>query len=301
MPGDTTVHSPECRQSSVWFTGFAPYVTLEGVGATTEQVVDVALIDGAADRSHPALAGHWSGGEDLVEGDGDPFLDPDVLASPELRREPGNAHATAIASILASAGPEVRIALYRALGEDCQGDPLMLAAAIELAADRGARIIVLPLGAQAGTQEVREAIRGAIERDVMVVAAAGNRSGPRLDFPARERDVLAVAALDAGDGVAPFASYGSAVALSDRGEDVAVAMPGGEQALAQGSSFAAARTAAAAAVVRAELPDASLGAVRLLLERTAAPVDEPRRSIAKRLGAGRTDAAAAMVEIVGGI
>jgi hypothetical protein len=296
---------PDGLQSSIWFlerrldpteqTGVVlPPVYLSRTGVRYAPVINVAYLDGAVDAGHPDLAGIWDGGRDFVEDDGDPRIPEEILASPRAMSLTGNLHATAVGGLLAGAGERVRLRLYRVLDQYCEGTSFNVARGIVSAVGDGADLILLPLGSRTPSAAVNDAVAYAAERDVLVVAAAGNDGTSRISYPASDQDTLAVAAVNDDGSAADFTSYGSHVDLSDRGVLLEAAYPGNAVGLVSGTSFSAARTAAAAAALRRELPQASADEIRILLMETAAPLSEENRRLARGLGEGITDLDAAL-------
>jgi serine protease len=91
-----------------------------------------------------------------------------------------------------------------------------VAEGIRYAADEGAQIINLSLGGPIKSKILEEAIHHALDKGVVVVAAAGN-SGRRVGWPAAYPGVIAVSATDSNDTIASFSS---------RGPEVWIAAPG---------------------------------------------------------------------------
>ncbi|MDP9002525.1 MAG: S8 family peptidase, partial [Myxococcota bacterium] len=91
-----------------------------------------------------------------------------------------------------------------------------VAEGIRFAADEGAQIINLSLGGPIKSQILADAVKHAVARGVVVVAAAGN-SGRSVGWPAAYPGVVAVSATDPDDHIAWFSS---------RGPEVSIAAPG---------------------------------------------------------------------------
>jgi subtilisin family serine protease len=145
---------------------------------------------------------------------------------------------------------------------------------------------------------VREAVKYARDRRVVVVAAAGNAGGIDIAFPARYSDVLGVTAVDGTGRKPPFASAGSAVSLVAPGVSVLGAMPmdlsASGTARWSGTSFAAPLVAGAAALVRAASPALSAEEVGRRLTDTASSVDPMNPTLAGQLGRGLVQPLAAL-------
>lgn len=153
----------------------------------------------------------------------------------------GHGHGTHVTGTIAAAGgadgkgiygvaPGVNILSYKVLTDRGSGYADDIARAIRVAADRGADIISMSLGSSAASPDELDAIRYAVGKGVLVVAAAGN-SGPNantIGYPGGFKEVVGVAALNPDEVVAYFSSRGiddgDDKTISDR--EVEVAGPG---------------------------------------------------------------------------
>lgn len=198
--------------------------------------VRIALLDGGASLADPDLAG---AAITHVEFAGDP---PD---SPEDTH-----HATRDLLLLVGQGrcrvrglvPAAEIFHARVLTAE-GGDTGALAAAITWAQDKGAHIVVMPIGMEAADPTIAAAIDRALAAGICFFAAAGNGFPRSLDFPAAHPGVLAVGAADDRgallpsccrtprlDRIAPGSSP-PALALPGSGSSFACVLAGGAWAL----------------------------------------------------------------------
>lgn len=234
----------------------------------------VAVVDTGVDASHPALAGRVERAIDLVGGNGG---DP-------------NGHGTHVSGTIAGAdagcgnigvAPDARILPVRVLDADGEGTADLVAEGIERAADAGAVVINLSLGAdvvlrQIGGSSLKEAIEYAWAKGSIPVLAAGNDGLLGGIFGSGYGDIPAVVvtATDNRDRVAPYAtSIGSADwgiaapggdASGEQGRDVLSAFPGRRCALNAGTSMAAPHVAGTLAALRARGHDPRSAVNRLL-------------------------------------
>jgi serine protease len=91
-----------------------------------------------------------------------------------------------------------------------------VAEGIRYAADEGAQVINLSLGGPIKSQILEDAVKHALDKGVVIVAAAGN-SGRKVGWPAAYPGVVAVSATDANDKLAWFSSRGPEVSLAAPG------------------------------------------------------------------------------------
>jgi subtilisin family serine protease len=151
---------------------------------------------------------------------------------------------------------------------------------------------VLNLSFAVGVDEpaIRKAVQYAVDRDVVVVAAAGNeaRSQPGLTwYPAAYDGVLAVAGVDAAGQASAESNRGAWVDVAAPGEGLTAPSAGGEGFVAvKGTSFATAVVSGVAALVRARYPDMPAAEVVRRIEATAVSSTGGRD---ERTGAGIVD------------
>ncbi len=182
--------------------------------------------------------------------------------------------------------------------------------AIVYAADHGCQVINMSWGGQGGYSRFEQDVctYAAVNRDAVLVAAAGNTPANVLFYPASYEHVLSVAATDAADNKASFSTFNRRVDLlapgvsisSVYGRSPASATMGPLNAdywQGSGTSFAAPQVAGAAALVRTRFPQLRAEQVRALLRRSAdaamltLPANAPFQGL---LGAGRLHVARAV-------
>ena len=266
----------------------------------------IAVIDTGADLRSPDLAGK-------------------VVAAYNVRTE-GHAasddtgHGTFVASLAAGTGAggvrgfggAARLLVIKAAGSSGFTD-LDVAAGIVYAVRHGARIINLSVAGRTRSIVEESAIKFAVARGALIVAAAGNdgMNGDPPEYPAALLQPvgsngiggigLSVGASDAHGATASFSEYGSFVSLSAPGVSVLGALSsnaptgagtrGADLAgFATGTSFAAPEVAGAAALVWAADPKLTAKQVTAILKQTASG----HGSWTPALGFGVIDVAAAV-------
>ena len=174
-------------------------------------------------------------------------------------------------------------------GALAQAPTEMIAAAVRAGADRG-RVLNLSFAVGVDEPAIRKAVQYAVDRDVVVVAAAGNeaRSQPGLTwYPAAYDGVLAVAGVDAAGQASAESNRGAWVDVAAPGEGLTAPSAGGEGFVAvKGTSFATAVVSGVAALVRARYPDMPAAEVVRRIEATAVSSTGGRD---ERTGAGIVD------------
>jgi thermitase len=278
--------------------------------------VTVAVVDSGVDLGHPDLV-------DRLRDDGRDFVSNDDDPSDE------NGHGTNVAGIIAETldnneggvglAPGVRILPVRVMNARGSGSDRAIARGIRYAADKGAQVINLSLGATlmvgADTESelVSSAIRYAQDKGSLVVVAAGNDFVPLPNAIVGDNpDVLIVAATDEDDVKANFSNSGPWISVTAPGVHILSAMPTYDVYLTSevprderfeknydymsGTSQATPFVSALAALLFSAHPDWDAGQVAQAIKEHAADISEQNRRLAEQgyLGSGRIDACQAL-------
>jgi subtilisin family serine protease len=246
---DTTPNDPAWPDQ--WGLRIAGFPRAWDVTHGSSKVI-VAVLDTGVDGSHPDLKGAIVPGRDIVHRNDDPADD--------------NGHGTAVAGIIAARGNNgiglagacwtCLVMPVKVLGKDGTGTTGDVSAGIIWAADHGARVINLSLGAPGTTDALSEAIAYASSKDVVVVASAGNSGSVTPFYPAADGSVISVAASNPSDQLYSWSNRGTWVLVAAPGCNDAL-WPGGEYVSFCGTSAAAPLVAGIAALFRAAKPSAS--------------------------------------------
>jgi len=184
--------------------------TAKGSGVT------VAVVDTGVKASHTDLDTVLTGTD---------FVTPDTNANDE------NGHGTHVAGVIAATydnkkgiagmAPKAKILPVRVLDKDGAGTSANVAKGILYAVSKGAKVINLSLGTTANSTAMQAAVAEAIKKNVLVVAAAGNRgctlTGSPTEYPANLPGVVGVGAVDKSLNKASFSSCGSWVDVTAPG------------------------------------------------------------------------------------
>jgi len=278
--------------------------------------VTVAVVDSGVDLKHPDLV-------DRLRDDGRDFVDNDNDPSDK------NGHGTNVAGIVAATldngegvaglAPGVRILPVRVMNDRGFGSDRAIARGVRFAADQGAQVInlslgaTLSIGADSESPEVTAAIRYAQSKGSLVVAAAGNDFVPLPNAIVGDNpDVLVVAATDDEDRKAPFSNSGPWIAVAAPGVHILSTMPTYEVYLTSdkvpdderfsqnydymsGTSQATPYVSALAALLFSAHPDWTAQQVGQAIKASAVDISRQNRRVKEGyLGNGRMDACAAL-------
>ncbi len=249
--------------------------------ATGSNDITVAVIDNGVDYTHPDLADRFVPGElgyDYIGDDNDPAPDNPML--------PEAFHGTHVAGIIAATMDNgqgvagwagVRLYALRVLNDSGSGDQSAVTQGVYWAAYKGVDVINMSMGSTGATTALIDACQFAVERDVLLIAAAGNESMSVISYPAALDDCVCVGATDEYSGLASFSNTGPQQELVAPGTTIASTAPNGAYVLADGTSMASPQVAGVAALVRSFVPSASATRVRSYLGASAVDMGAPGR------------------------
>lgn len=242
--GEETWGIKRVHASSAWATCASDKVkTCQGAG------VKVAVIDTGIDGSHPELRGAVDGGYSAI-----------LKSENPADYQDDNGHGTHVAGTIAAAkdgkgvvgvAPSARLYAVKALDADGSGNLSDIVDGIIWAAKNKMDVVNMSLGSAVDSDAMKRAVGFARGSGVVIVAAAGN-SGEAVGFPGSYDDVIAVAASDFQDKVAPFSSRGPQVDFIAPGVDILSSRTGGGFASYSGTSMASPHVAGMAAIAVAQ-------------------------------------------------
>lgn len=265
--------------------------------------ITVAVIDSGVSPSHPLLRGTVLPGTDVndlaqLEGQCDNVGHGTLVAGIIAGREGTGVPYSGIA-------PEARILPIRVLNDNQrtfdESIPAEIGKAIRWAVDHNADVINLSL-VTLNKKELKGAVDYALSRNVVVVAAAGNRQENQQDqqaYPAAYDGVIAVAGIDEKGEHVGSSVTGDYVDIAAPGLNITGPAPGGSGYLYEpqgGTSFAAAYVSGVVALIRAAHPTLTPEQVRYRLTRTA---DNPPGGHNAEVGYGMVDPYRAVTSLLG--
>ncbi len=178
-----------------------------------------------------------------------------------------------------------------------------LARAIRYAVRNGAGVISMSLGYTLESRAVRAALQYAYDKNVVVVASAGNSGtaagadgtghGP-YSFPANYPGVLAVGAVNGAGQVASFSSENFSVQVAAPGYRVPAQGRDGGYWYVTGTSPACALTAGVVALIKSRYPRLTDSQVISAITSSTSPGSRPPGGYDDQIGFGLVDAAAAL-------
>ena len=198
-----TTASQPLSAASWQFTSLNLPSAWQATNGTNPSAAVVAVVDSGVTAGAFGLQGRVLPGYDFVNSDADATDD--------------NGHGTMIGDIIASTCPTCKILPVKVLGADHTGDWPTIAQGITWAADHGADVINLSVGAPRAPENVAAATAYAVAKGVIVVAAAGNDGRDESFYPAMYAGVVSVAGVDQNASRYDWSNYGSWVTVEAPG------------------------------------------------------------------------------------
>ncbi len=257
----------------------------------------LAIVDTGVDYAHPdfkSLDGKTSRvikGKDFANNDDDPN-----------DKYGHGTHCAGIAAATANnhegivgVAPKVSILAVKVLGDDGSGSYAGVAAGITYSADKGAKVISMSLGGGSSSKVLEDAVKYAIAKDSLIVAAMGNDYDNVKSYPAALPGVMAVISTDNRDAKSDFSNWGDWSSVSAPGSDIMSTLPTFPNQIGQttygylsGTSMACPAVAGLAALVRDQHPEWDAKTVRAKIEQTSDDLGE--KGFDSTFGHGRVNA-----------
>ena len=224
---------------------------------TQGEGIVVAVIDTGVDANHPDLKGNVLPGVD--------FFDEKTKGRVDRR-----GHGTGMASLIAGHGhgpgnadgvlgiaPKAKILPVTVASKNTEIiSPTAVAAGIAWAIDHGADVINVSLSSSSDP-ELEKAVEKAYRKNIILVAAVGNRSDAIIGWPAKHPGAFAVTGTDRKGGMCSESIPAEETDIAAPCEDIVAAAPGGKYTTGPGTSNSTAIVSGSVALVRAKYPKLS--------------------------------------------
>ncbi|MBK6536589.1 MAG: S8 family serine peptidase [Ignavibacteria bacterium] len=159
---------------------------------------------------------------------------------------------------------------------------------IKYAADKGCAVINCSWGGGGGGQFEQDVITYAtINKNSLVVCAAGNNSSSETFYPAGYKYVLSVASTNSSDIRSSFSNFGSAIDVCAPGSSIYSTLWNNSYASFDGTSMASPIAAGTCAIVKSQFPSYNALQVGEKVRVTCDNIDGSNPTYAGKLGKGR--------------
>jgi thermitase len=298
VSGDATISDPAYLDAT---QGYGQHLLdIASAWNVTKGITDtiIAIVDSGINLNHPEFGGRLVPGYDFINSDDDPSDD--------------HGHGTHVAGI-AAAGingigmvgvcPECKVMPVKVLNQRNGGTWGTVSKGILFAVDNGADVINLSLGASITSTTLISSVQYALDKGVVIVAAAGNMASSSPFYPAAVPGVIGVSGTDSQDQYWQVSDYGDYIDVSAPAVNIYssyhdLANTSG-YAYMSGTSMASPFVSGLVGLILSRRPDYTVDQVTNLLEKTARDLGDPGRD--PLYGFGRVDAHQALVAANDGI
>ncbi|MBS1634901.1 MAG: S8 family serine peptidase [Bacteroidetes bacterium] len=264
----------------------------------------IGITDTGTDTSHldlfNSIKRNLADPIDMIDNDGDGYVDNymgwDLGMNDNDPTYQANAHGVHVCGIAGAtadnntggAGVGFNCKILPVKIGDANGNLIAAYEGIKYAADHGCTAINCSWGANSGTQYGQDIVNYAtINKNALVVAAAGNNGNSIDFFPAAFDHVFAVANTDASDVLVLSSDYGYFVDVCAPGNNVNSTWPGNFYITLTGTSMSSPCVAGAAGLVKKQFPSYTGLQIAERLRVTADNIYGSNPSYINKLGSGR--------------
>lgn len=233
----------DVKQKSGW--GISAFELPKAWQFSQGEGVVIAVLDTGCDINHKDLVDNLIDGKNFID-QSKPPLDDGI-------------HGTHVTGILVAANneigvvgvcPKAKVMPVKVLDKRGNGNLLQVSEGIRWAADHGADIITMSLGAPIKVQQVRKSIRYAASLGVVTFCAAGNAGNTNeIFYPANYPETISVGAIDENFHRANFSNTGQNLDFMAPGVDILSTVPNNWYGIISGTSMACPFAVGVAALV----------------------------------------------------
>ena len=266
--------------------------------------ITIGITDTGTDPTHPDLFNNikrnYADVPDGIDNDGDSYIDNymgwDVGMNDNDPSWQANAHGVHVSGLAAAsadnnlggAGTGFNCKFLPVKIADANGNLIAAYEGIKYAADHGCQIINCSWGGGGSSQFGQDIIDYAtINKNCLVVCAAGNNNADGDFFPAAYNYVLSVANTTAIDTKQASSNYGYMVDVCAPGDNVNSTWPGSFYVTSSGTSMSSPIVAGAAGIVKNQFPSYNGLQVGERLKVTCDNIYSSNPSYINKLGSGR--------------
>lgn len=239
-----------------------------------KNTVTVAVIDQGIDTNHPELKGK---------------LLPSYNAVNPMNQGTPDFHGTHVAGIIAGnknngiggfgVNPNVKVLPIDVFDQSWGAFDYTIAQGILHAIKNNAKVINMSLSGPMKSPLIEDAVNKALEKNITIVAAAGNNGVSMAEYPAAYEGVISVGAVDKNKNLADFSTFGPSIDIVAPGADVysTFYQYGQKSSFVEmsGTSMASPIVAGVASLLLSKHPNLTPSQVEYILEHTAVDLGEP--------------------------
>lgn len=195
---------------------------------------------------------------------------------------------------VAGIAPYSKLLNVRAFDPNGFGEEDDVAAAILYSVQMGAKVINMSFGDNAFSFVLRDVIRYAYSKGVVLVASAGNSGSSLPHYPSGYSEVICVANSTSDDYISGSSNFGSTIDIAAPGSSILTTSKNNEYAIISGTSASAPFVSGAAALILS-VQNFSNEEIKQIIKSTADDIDIPGWDM--KSGAGRLNLSRALTVI----
>lgn len=301
---------------------------LDALSFASQDTILIGIIDTGIDFNHPDLfksiyynhgeIGLDSQGKDKrsngIDDDGNGFIDDyfgyDFVNRYKVTNDTNDfgirdnfpmdehGHGTSVAGVIAATmnnfkgiagiNPYAKLLNLRAFDKKGNANEDDVVAAIIYAVKMGCKVINMSFGDDKYSLLLRDIIKFAYQKGVILVASAGNTSSVYPHYPSSFQEVISVGASDENDNLASFSNYGYPIDLLAPGTNIYTTTLNKQYDYMNGTSFAAPIVSAVVGLLKAKFPNLTPNEIKNILKITADDIGIPGTDY--KTGAGQINA-----------
>lgn len=191
--------------------------------------IKIAILDTGCDKNHPDLKERIIGGKNFTKDDNE---NPDIFND-------YNGHGTHVAGTIAASkndtgvigvAPEADLLILKVFGAEGDVESNWITDALNYAIEQKVNIISMSFGSKVSDELMHQAIKRAVEKNILVVCAAGNDGdknpmSEEFRYPGAFNEVISVGAIDFSGRFADFTNTNKEVDLVAPGVDILSCYP----------------------------------------------------------------------------
>ena len=207
--------------------------------------ITVAIIDTGCDISHSVLKDNIIHTRNFTKDDNsNKDLVTDYVG-----------HGTHVSGIVLSIAPSCNLMILKALNKNGEGDYKWIVNAMNYAINKKVDIISMSLGGYIDDENLRNAVKKAVNNNILVVCAAGNEGDnnaltDEYSYPASYSEVISVGAVDEKAKPAYFSNSNNLLDIMAPGVGILSTFKNNSYAILDGTSMAAPHVSGALALIK---------------------------------------------------
>lgn len=232
---------------SVRNTMFLNYINYSAYNPVNPRLVKVGILDTGLSLRQPKLWANVLGSRNFVAAANADDAPLNLDSNANGLRDEGTGHGTMVAGLIQQVAPNAKYLIAKVADSDGNATSWTVIKGLAYVVASGAEVVNISLGTREPLRALGEVASWAKDRNVAVIAAAGNGNRSPIYFPAESSGCFAVTGLSLNNSKATFSNWGSSAMIAAPAVGLTSAWWDGKCASFSGTSFASPLVAGAIA------------------------------------------------------